>query len=66
MYSSQDDPDAHDNFLRLNRAYEVLRDEELRKKYDEYGEEGLKDDFKGGNKYESWKFYQQNFGKTLC
>ncbi|XP_067933321.1 dnaJ homolog subfamily C member 10-like [Watersipora subatra] len=56
-----DDPDAHEKFLRLNRAYEVLKDEDLRKKYDEFGEEGLKDDFKGG-KYESWKFYQQNFG----
>lgn len=61
----KDDPDAHDKFLRLTRAYEVLKDEDLRKKYDEFGEEGLNDDFKGGRRrYESWKFYQQNFGKT--
>jgi len=26
----QDDPDAHKNFLRVNRAYEVLKDEDLR------------------------------------
>lgn len=37
----QDDPDAHEKFVRLNRAYEVLKDEDLRKKYDMYGEEGL-------------------------
>ena len=27
--------------MRINRAYEVLKDEELRRKYDQYGEEGL-------------------------
>src|SRR4051812_47749482 len=37
----QDDPDAHSNFIRINRAYEVLKDEDLRKKYDERGEEGM-------------------------
>ncbi|KAL5006177.1 hypothetical protein ScPMuIL_017335 [Solemya velum] len=59
-----DDPDAHDKFIKINRAYEVLKDEDLRKKYDQYGEEGLKDDFqKGwGKRYESWKFYQEEFG----
>lgn len=57
-----DDPEAHDKFLKINRAYEVLKDEELRKKYDLHGEDGLKDDFHGGNKYESWKFYQEEFG----
>ena len=33
--------DAHDKFLKLNRAYEILKDEETRKKYDLYGEDGL-------------------------
>ncbi|CAF0811895.1 unnamed protein product [Rotaria sp. Silwood1] len=56
------DPDAHAEFLRINRAYEILRDDELRKKYDTYGEEGLKDDFNRGNQYQSWNFYQHNFG----
>ncbi|KAL3855342.1 hypothetical protein ACJMK2_014558 [Sinanodonta woodiana] len=56
------DPDAHDKFLKINRAYEVLKDEDLRKKYDMHGEEGLKDDFHGGQKYESWRFYQEEFG----
>lgn len=59
----QDDPEAHDNFLKINRAYEVLKDEDMRKKFDMHGEEGLKDDFHGGNRYESWKFYQEEFGK---
>lgn len=62
-FAIQDDNGAHDKFLKVNRAYEVLKDEELRKKYDEHGEAGLKDDFQGGSRYESWKFYQQSFGK---
>uniref|UniRef100_A0A914C2D7 DnaJ homolog subfamily C member 10 n=1 Tax=Acrobeloides nanus TaxID=290746 RepID=A0A914C2D7_9BILA len=57
-----DDPDAHANFIKINRAYEVLKDEELRKKYDQFGEAGLKDDFQGGNQYQSWQFYRDNFG----
>ncbi|KAL4217269.1 DnaJ subfamily C member 10 [Mactra antiquata] len=56
-----DDPEAHDKFLKINRAYEVLKDEDLRKKYDMHGEEGLSEDF-GKGKYESWKFYQEEFG----
>jgi DnaJ homolog subfamily C member 10 len=42
-----------------------LRDDELRKKYDTYGEDGLKDDFNRGNQYQSWNFYQHNFGSFL-
>ncbi|KAH7726903.1 DnaJ-like protein subfamily C member 10 [Aphelenchoides avenae] len=57
-----DDPDAHSTFVRINRAYEVLKDEELRKKYDQWGEEGLKDNFQGGQQYQSWQFYRDNFG----
>lgn len=41
IFFFQDDPDAHEKFVQLNRAYEVLKDEDLRKKYDMYGEEGL-------------------------
>jgi DnaJ-class molecular chaperone len=58
-----DDPGANDLFMKINRAYEILKDDETRKKYDMYGEEGLKDDQQGrGNHYQSWNFYQQNFG----
>lgn len=37
----QDDPEAHKKFVRINRAYEVLKDEDLRKVYDLHGEKGL-------------------------
>ncbi|KAJ8396312.1 hypothetical protein AAFF_G00018890 [Aldrovandia affinis] len=40
---NQDDPDAQDKFADLGAAYEVLSDEEKRKQYDAYGEEGLKE-----------------------
>lgn len=33
-----------EQFKEITRAYEVLSDEEKRKKYDRYGEEGLDDD----------------------
>ena len=60
---SQDDPTAHDQFLRINRAYEVLKDEDLCKKYDMHGEEGLKEDGPTGRGYQSWNFYRNDFGK---
>ncbi|CAL4084368.1 unnamed protein product, partial [Meganyctiphanes norvegica] len=56
----EDDPDATTKFIRLNRAYEVLKDEDLRKKYDLHGEEGLDDS--GGQNYHSWNYYKDNFG----
>lgn len=37
-----DDPKAHEKFLKITRAYEVLKDDQLRKKYDLHGEEGLR------------------------
>ncbi|XP_071370047.1 dnaJ homolog subfamily C member 10 [Centroberyx affinis] len=54
------DDSAHEKFLQVNRAYEVLKDEDLRKKYDKYGEKGL-DDQQGG-RYESWNYYRYDFG----
>ncbi|KAG8124850.1 hypothetical protein E2320_020123 [Naja naja] len=58
---NQNNPEAHENFLKINRAYEVLKDEDLRKKYDKYGEKGLEDHQEGG-RYESWNFYRYDFG----
>ncbi|KAJ8253137.1 hypothetical protein GJAV_G00209540 [Gymnothorax javanicus] len=55
------DQSAHEKFLTINRAYEVLKDEDLRKKYDKYGEKGLKDEHQGG-RYESWNYYRYDFG----
>ncbi|KAJ7354834.1 DnaJ sub C member 10 [Desmophyllum pertusum] len=57
-----DDPEAHERFTTINKAYEVLKDEELRKKYDLYGEEGLKDDHFGGGHYQSWNYFNEEFG----
>jgi len=62
----QDDEEAHKKFLRVNRAYEVLKDEDLRKKYDMYGEDGLKEGGPTGHGYQSWSFYNQDFGTLLC
>ena len=40
-------------------------DEELRKKYDLYGEDGLKDDhFGSGKNYQSWHYFNEEFGKS--
>ncbi|XP_077435845.1 dnaJ homolog subfamily C member 10 [Vanacampus margaritifer] len=54
------DASAHEKFLEVNRAYEVLKDEDLRKKYDKYGEKGL--DEQQGRRYESWNYYRYDFG----
>lgn len=58
---NMNDPDAHSKFVKINRAYEVLKDDDLRKKYDKYGEKGLEDEQHGG-RYESWNFYRYDFG----
>nr|XP_039268930.1 LOW QUALITY PROTEIN: dnaJ homolog subfamily B member 11-like [Styela clava] len=42
-----EDPQANEKFSELARAYEVLSKEDLRKTYDKYGEEGLKDKMNG-------------------
>lgn len=62
LYYFKDDPNANEVFIRINRAYEILKDDDLRKKYDLYGEDGLKENQNQGQNYQSWNFYQQNFG----
>lgn len=57
------DPSAHEKFVKVNRAYEVLKDEDLRKKYDKYGEKGLDEQQQGG-RYESWNYYRYDFGES--
>ena len=61
----QDDPDANEKFVKINKAYEVLKDEDLRKKYDMYGEEGLSEDGPSGRGFQSWNFYNQDFGNKI-
>lgn len=41
----------------------MLKDEDLRKKYDKYGEKGLEDN--QGGQYESWNYYRYDFGKLI-
>ena len=36
------EPDAQQNFMKVNQAYEVLMDDEKRNIYERFGEEGLK------------------------
>ncbi|XP_037093582.1 LOW QUALITY PROTEIN: dnaJ homolog subfamily C member 10-like [Pollicipes pollicipes] len=59
---NQDDPDAHDKFVLINRAYETLKDPDLRKRYDLYGEEGADSGGGGRAQYQSWSYYHDNFG----
>jgi len=37
------DQEAHDRFVEINRAYEVLSDEDKRRAFDRYGEEGVQE-----------------------
>lgn len=65
---NKDDPDANEKFSELAKAYEVLSKEDLRKTYDKYGEEGLKDKMNGrgdpGDAFSSFfgDFFSFNFG----
>ncbi|XP_039285633.1 dnaJ homolog subfamily C member 10 [Nilaparvata lugens] len=57
----KDDPKAHDVFVKLTRAYEVLKDPSQRKNYDLYGDE--KTDYsRQNNQYHSYTYYRDHFG----
>ena len=49
---NQDDPEAETKFKEAAEAYEVLRDPEKRKRFDQFGHEGLGNGFSGFNSAE--------------
>lgn len=57
---SQDNPEAHEKFIILTKAYEILKDPVLRKRYDDYGAEGLETSNKHGTGY-SWNSNSDSF-----
>ena len=40
-----DDPQAVENFQKLNQAYQLLSDPKKRKRYDDFGDDGQDGDF---------------------
>ncbi|ORY03013.1 heat shock protein DnaJ family protein [Basidiobolus meristosporus CBS 931.73] len=55
------DKEASKKFMELNEAYEALSDDEKRRIYDRYGEEGLKQEQQGGG-HNPFDFFSQFFG----
>ncbi|XP_014277164.1 dnaJ homolog subfamily C member 10 [Halyomorpha halys] len=56
---NQEDPEAHDKFIKITRAYEVLKDAEKRKHYDIHGED---DSQQTKPQYHSYTYYRDHFG----
>src|SRR3989338_7370552 len=48
-YKGTDKDDAQKKYAQISQAYEVLSDEKKRQVYDRYGEEGLKQQERGGH-----------------
>ncbi|CAH1105266.1 unnamed protein product [Psylliodes chrysocephalus] len=57
---NKDDKNADDNFIKLTRAYEVLKDPESRKVYDIHGEQMDSQNFR--KQYHSYSYYRDQFG----
>ncbi|KAK9881021.1 hypothetical protein WA026_014364 [Henosepilachna vigintioctopunctata] len=55
-----DDPAAHEKFLKITRAYEILKQPETRKHYDVHGDTGS--DLNANNHYQSYSYYRDEFG----
>lgn len=52
--------DADAKFVKIAKAYEILKDPDTRKRYDLYGDTGDSSDNK--QKYHSYKYYKEEFG----
>lgn len=57
---NKDDPDADKNFIKLTRAYEVLKDPDNRKQYDLFGDQT--DSSQYSKNYHSYNYYRYHFG----
>lgn len=61
---NKNDPKAEEKFREITDIYEILKDDETRKIYDRYGEEGIKDHREGKQagggrgQRRTWQFYQ--------
>lgn len=58
---SQDDPEAHEKFVKITRAYEVLKDPQQRKQYDLFGEDAKASSW-SQSQYHSYTYYRDHFG----
>ncbi|KAJ2827236.1 DnaJ- protein scj1, partial [Coemansia erecta] len=61
------DEKAHERFIELAQAYEVLSDDEKREIYNRYGEEGLKNQGPGGGSgfHDPFDIFAQFFGGNV-
>ncbi|MDZ7715557.1 MAG: molecular chaperone DnaJ [Balneolaceae bacterium] len=53
---NSDDPEAEKKFKEASEAYEVLRDEQKRRQYDQFGHQGMNGGFGGGAGFENVGF----------
>lgn len=55
---------AEAKFVELNEAFEVLKDAELRERYNRLGREGLAEQRKGGNRHDhhDYRYFKEDFG----
>lgn len=61
-YKKRNDKEAHEKFLEISEAWEILSDPEKREIYDTKGEEGLKRHNQGGDQSDGFDFFSQFFG----
>lgn len=66
-YHPDKNPEGRDKFVEISNAYQVLSDPELRKKYDQFGEDGLKGPPGGGGGHfqfhDAFNVFEQFFGR---